>query len=274
MTSYTVFAEIAPGQTRVGFFDKLGTIQHVWLCRDDQPDLIGAVHQARVEQVFANQNRAQGRLADGTVVSIKLPKNSPSGIVTGAIVVVTIVASPRHDKAWQAVLDARLATATLVLLPGQSSIKISRRCHDTLAMQKLVADLWVPDGFGIILRRQAQGSDRSQLQANIDDLVTDWQNNCESCDPSVPALLYDGGSLPQRACRLVSSASYNSCNVGDANSEAIDAAVAAALQPELRLPSGGSLWCQRAMRWIVAWIIWPPRLVRRDGSGLSPFICR
>jgi len=74
MMPYQIFAETAPGRTRVGFFDRAGVIQHVWLCRDDQPDLIGAVHQARIEQVFANQNRAQGRLADGTVISIKLPK--------------------------------------------------------------------------------------------------------------------------------------------------------------------------------------------------------
>ena len=245
MTSYKIFAEIAPGQTRVGFFDMAGIIQHVWLCRDDQPDLIGAVHQARIEQVFDNQNRAQGRLSDSTVVSIKLPKNPPSAIVVGATVVVTIVASPRHGKAWQAVLDARLSTATLVVLPGQSNITISRRCGDMAAMRELVGELCVPDGFGVILRRRAQGVGRAQLQASIDDLVTDWQNSYASCDPAAPACLYDGGNLPQRACRFVPSASYNICNIGDANSEAIDNAIAAALQPKLRLPSGGTLWCQR-----------------------------
>ena len=104
MTPYNIFAETAPGQTRIGFFDTAGMIQHVWICRDDQLDLIGEVHQARIEQVFSNQNRAQGRLADGTVISIKLPKNPPSAIVAGAVIVVTIVAAPRHGKAWQAVL--------------------------------------------------------------------------------------------------------------------------------------------------------------------------
>ena len=58
MTSYKIFAETAPGQTRIGFFDAAGLVQHVWLCRDDQPDLIGSVHRARIEQLFANQNRA------------------------------------------------------------------------------------------------------------------------------------------------------------------------------------------------------------------------
>ena len=245
MMPYQIFAENAPGQTRVGFFDRAGVIQHVWLCRDDQPDLIGAVHQARIEQVFANQNRAQGRLADGTVISIKLPKNPPPAVLAGAVIVVTIVAAPRHGKAWQAVPDARLVSATLVLLPGQSGITISRRCDDAATIRELVENLRVPDGFGVIVRRQAKGVDRAQLQASIDDLVTDWQTNCASCEPAIPARLYDGGNLSQRACRLVPCASYQRCNLGDAHSEAIDAAISAAIQPKVRLPSGGILWCQR-----------------------------
>ena len=243
--TYKIFAEIAPGQTRVGFFDRVGMIQHVWLCRDDQPDLIGAVHQARIEQVFTNQNRAQGRLVDGTAVSIKLPKNPPSAITTGAVVVVTIVAAPRHDKAWQAVLDACLVTDILVLLPGQSSITISHRCDDAAAMEKLAANLQVPDGFGLIVRRQAERMNRAQLQARVDDLVTDWQVSCASCDPAMPAMLYDGGNLFQRASRFISRASYHRCNIGDAHSEAIEAGIKAAVQPKVRLPSGGTLWCQR-----------------------------
>ena len=245
MMPYKIFAETAPGQTRIGFFGRAGVIQHVWLCRDDQPDLIGTVHQARIEQVFANQKRAQGRLVDGTVISIKLPKKPPTAVTAGAVIVVTIVAAPRHGKAWQAVLDARLVSATLVLLPGQSGIKISRRCDDAAAMQELVANLRVPDGFGLVVRRHAKGLDRAQLQASIDDLVNDWQTRCSSCDPAMPARLYDGGNLCQQACRWIPCASYQRCNIGDAHSKAIDAAITAATQQEVQLPSGGILWCQR-----------------------------
>ena len=245
MMPYKIFAETAPGQTRVGFFDGTGTIQHVWICRDDQPDLIGAVHQARIEQVYVNQNRARGRLVDGTVISIKLPKKPPSAIATGAVVVVTIVAAPRHSKAWQAVLDAHIVTAALVLLPGRSNITISRRCNDVVAMRELAADLRVSAGFGVIVRRQAEGMERDELQASIDNLVTDWQANSASYDPAMPARLYDGGNLSQRANRLVPLASYHKCNIGDVHSEAIDAAILAAVKPKVRLPSGGTLWCQR-----------------------------
>ena len=242
---YKIFVETAPGQTRVGFFDGAGLIQDVWLLRDDQPDLIGAVHQARIEQVFASQNRAQGRLVDGTVISIRLPKKSSSAVVTGAVIAVTIVAAPRHGKAWQAVLDGRLVTAALVLLPGQSGITISRRCVNIRVIRELAADLRVPEGFGVILRRQAKGMDQGQLQASIDDLVTEWQTSVASCDPAILACLYDGGNLLQRVRRLFPLASYHMCKIGDVHSEAIDAAISLAIQQSLRLPSGGKLWCQR-----------------------------
>ena len=158
---------------------------------------------------------------------------------------VTIVAAPRHGKAWQAVLDARLVTAALVLLPGQSDITISHRCINMKIIQELAADLRVPDGFGMIVRRQAKDMDRDQLQASIDDLVTDWQNNRVICDATIPACLYDGGNLFQRARRLVPLASFQMCKIGDVHSEAIDAAISLALHPSLRLRSGGKLWCQR-----------------------------
>ena len=245
MTPCKIFAEVAPGQTRIGFFDAEGIVQHVWLCRDDQRDLIGSVHQARVEQVFVNQNRALGRLADGTEISIRLPKNSQSAMVVGAVAVVTIIAAPRNGKAWQAVPDARLVTAFLVVLPGQSNVTTSRRCHDAVAMRELVSTLRVPDGFGVIVRRQAKGMERSQLQVAIDELITDWRAGCDGFDPSMPAMLYSGGNLRQRACRFVPSASYNICKIGDAQSDAIDAALSTAMRPEVRLPSGGRLWCQR-----------------------------
>jgi ribonuclease G len=207
--------------------------------------LIGSVHQARIEQLFANQNRAQGRLLDGTAISIRLPKNHWSAVAVGAVAVVTITAAPRHGKAWQAALDARLVAATLVVLPGQSTVTISRRCDDAAAMRELAAALRVPKGFGVIVRRQAKAIDRAHLQASLDELVTDWQAMYARCDPAIPGMIYSGGNLRQRACRFVPNASFQSCTIGDAHSDAIEAALSSAMRPEVGLPSGGRLWFQR-----------------------------
>ena len=247
MNRYDIFAEIAPGQTRIGFFDVAGIIQDVWLCRDDQPDLTGSVHQARVEQVFTGQNRARGRLADGTPISIKLSKTGRAAISAGVVVVVTIIAPPRHGKAWQAVLGARLVAATLVLLPGQSAMHLSRSLDDKAAadLRKMLAELHLPDGFGVILRRYAGQMTRPMLQSAIDNLVAAWQAESVNCDPATPGLLYDGGSLHQRALRAVSNGFYHICHIGDAQSAEIDRAVTTAMQPQVDLPSGGKLWCQQ-----------------------------
>ena len=247
MNRCNIFAEIAPGQTRIGFFDAAEVIQDVWLCRDDQPDLTGSVHQARVEQVFAGQNRARARLADGTPISIKLPKTGRAAVSAGAVVVVTIIAPPRHGKAWQAVQDARLVGAALVLLPGQSAIHLSRSLDDEAAadLRKMLAELHLPDGFGLILRRHAKQMTRPMLQTAIDNLVAAWQAGSITCDSAAPGLLYDGGSLHQRALRAVPNGSYHICHIGDAQSAQIDSAVATAMQPQVDLPSGGKLWCER-----------------------------
>lgn len=247
MNSYTIFAEIAPGQTRVGFFDSTGIIQEVWLCRDDQPDLTGSVHQARIEQVFAGQNRARARLADGTLISIKLPKVGRDAIVAGALVVVTIIAPPRHNKPWQAVLDARVVTIPFVLLPGQTGINLSRSFDSKAAadLRDTMAELEVPDGFGLLLRRHSRHMSCAMLQVAVADLVADWQSGYVACDPAMPGVLYDGGSIRQRALRSVPDGSYHTCCIGDAMSEQIDEAVATAMRTQLHLPSGGKLWCQR-----------------------------
>ena len=85
---------------------------------------------------------------DGTVISVRLPKNRRAGIEVGAVTAVTIIAAPRRGKAWQAVLDARIVTATMVLLPGQATVSVSRRCDDVVALGKHVKI--ENDGFGLI----------------------------------------------------------------------------------------------------------------------------
>ncbi|MGB1683848.1 MAG: ribonuclease E/G, partial [Candidatus Puniceispirillaceae bacterium] len=68
-------------------------------------------------------------------------------------------------------------------------------CDDAAAMRELAAALWVPEGFGVIVRRQAKAIDRAQLQASLDELVTDWQAMYARCDPAIPGMLYSGGNL-------------------------------------------------------------------------------
>jgi len=247
MTVFHIFAETAPGQTRLGFFDEAGRITDLWLCRDDEPDLTGTVHHARIEQIFAKQNRARGRLADGTSISLKLPKTNPPVTASGDIAPVTIVAAPRHGKAWQAVFGARLVSAALVLLPGQSGVLFSRKLDDDSVsrLRAMAADLDRPDGFGVIIRRQAAHLDKSALLSARQALVRQWQAGFTAKAPSVLGVLYDGGSLEERAMRSVLAGIYQTCRIDDAHSLVIDKAIADAMSAQIVLPNGGRLWCQR-----------------------------
>ena len=248
MITYEIFAEIAPGQTRVGFFDKNGKIQDLWLCRDDQPDLIGSVHQVRIEQVFTSQNRACGKVFSNKPVSIKLPKNESLGITSGSIAVITIIAAPRHGKAWQAVFGARIVTPTVLLLPGRSGISLSRSLdkETLIKLKKLSINLTIPEGFGILLRRRATKLSQKKIQEVIESTAHDWKCRVFEIDPSEPGLLYDGGTLCQRSLRAVVAASYHECGVGPAKSLEIDEAVFEAAQTEVFLPSGGKMWFERS----------------------------
>jgi hypothetical protein len=83
-------------------------------------NLIGSVHNIRIERVFPDQNRATCRLDDGVQVSVRLRKGDAAMATAGAVLPVTITAAPRHGKPWQAMIGARLASACMILLIGLS----------------------------------------------------------------------------------------------------------------------------------------------------------
>jgi len=249
MMTYKILVETAPGQTRLAFCDAAGDIQDLWHYRHDQPDLIGSVHLARIEQVFAAQNRARARLADDTLVSLRLRKNDDiaATVVTGAVVAVTISAAPRHGKAWQAVLGARLISAAMVLLPGQTGVHFSHHIEAS-AKARLAAssaDLSLAGEFGVILRRGAATLDRDQLQAALADLIARWRSGAAEYDSTKPAILHDGGTIKERAGRAVMAPTFCDCQPGSPESEMIDAAIVAALDHQVPLVGGAALWCQR-----------------------------
>ena len=113
-----LFHEIAPGQTRLGFFGKDDRLLDLWFDPLHRPNLIGSVHHIRIERVFPNQNRATGRLDDGVQVSVRLRKADAAVAIAGAVLPMTVTAAPRHGKPWQAIIGAQLASTCMILLIG------------------------------------------------------------------------------------------------------------------------------------------------------------
>ena len=75
-------------------------------------------------------------------------KNDRRLVTAGAIVPVTIIAAPRHDKPWQALVGARLVTDKMVLLVGEvdkeSAVQLSSKISGNQRQQlteRLMAEI-------------------------------------------------------------------------------------------------------------------------------------
>ena len=113
-TSDRVVIDRGPGRDRAILLQD-GRVVEVLADYSHAPNRIGSIHRARIDRVVKDQNRAFATLADGTDVSIRLGKSDR--LNPGELQTITVIAAPRHDKAWQAVSGARIISANLILLP-------------------------------------------------------------------------------------------------------------------------------------------------------------
>jgi hypothetical protein len=249
-----LFHEIAPGQTRLGFFGKDDRLLDVWFDPLHRANLIGSVHNIRIERVFPDQNRATGRLDDGVLVSIRLRKADAALANAGVVLPVTITAAPRHGKPWQAIIGARLASGCMILLNGISdgaaATALSNRipAEQRAALKaRLAAEAMVelPAGFGVILRRN--GVDLPDFASEVSRLVGMWQESASDLPKNQTGTIFDGGGLLARAKRLVGDVMVldDPADVA-AMSCQLDDAIAAAILPKTPLACGGHLWCEQS----------------------------
>jgi hypothetical protein len=248
-----LFHEIAPGQTRLGFFGKDDRLLDVWFDPRHRPNLIGSVHNIRIDRVFPTQSRAAGRLEDGVQVSVRLRKADAAVAMTGAVLPVTITAAPRHGKPWQAMIGARLASAGMILLIGlpkgaaatglSSRIPVEQRgaLKARLAAEAMAE---LPVGFGVILRRN--GVDLPDFASEVSRLVGIWQKSASDLPKNQTGVIFDGGGLLARAKRLaVDVMVLDDPADAVAMSCLLDDAIAAAILPKTPLACGGHLWCEQ-----------------------------
>ena len=249
-----LFHEIAPGQTRLGFFGKDDRLLDVWFDPLHRANLIGTVHNIRIERVFPNQNRATSRLDDGVQVSVKLRKADAPLVTAGAVLPVTITAAPRHGKPWQAMIGARLASACMILLIGIPEGAVATGLSSRIPAAKraalkarLAAEVMpkLPVGFGVILRRS--GVDLPDFASEVSRLVGMWQKSASDLPNDQTGIIFDGGGLLARAKRLVGDVMVLDDPADAATMSCLlDDAIAAAILPKTPLACGGHLWCEQS----------------------------
>ena len=263
-----LFHEKAPGQDRLVFLGPDDELLEIWFDALHRPNLMGSVHQARIDRVFPSQNRATASLKNGEVISLRLRKNDRRAVIVGAIVPVTIVAAPRHGKPWQALVGARIVTDKMVLLVGEvcqaDAIRLSSRInanHRQDLTERLMTETGpvLPFGYGIILRRS--GVNLSDFGAAVTGLLKMWQMGKKTLAKDKLGLIFDAGDLVTRARRLVGNIPVIKDEVS-ANelSMRLDDVIAEAMLAKCQLACGGHLWCEQTHG------IWSIDL---DGNGVD-----
>ena len=260
-----VYLEEAPGQTRVAFISSKtngllnaddispDSICEIWHRRWDAPSLINTVHFARIEQLFAAQNRASARLHDGTAISLRLrAKEQPK---PGAISAVTITAAPRQGKSWQAVLGARLVSRYGILLPDSHGIFRSNRIStsDNIDAMEAMIKATLPHDYGFIIRSAASTLSVEAMEDDVKALLRTWQaglhiSNDQMGAANVPCLIHDAGGLAGQIARHAPDAEVMEVREPSTRQHltaTMDEVIDNAMQARVALQQGGRLWCQR-----------------------------
>ena len=253
-----VVIDRGPGRDRAILLQD-GRVVEVLADYSHAPNRIGSIHRARIDRVVKDQNRAFATLADSTGVSIRLGKSDR--LKPGELQTITIIAAPRHDKAWQAVPGARIISANLILLPDHHGIMRSRAmptdapdvAHSETLLEQLLAEVIDSSGQGrpmaLIMRRGAAGQSGPALVSECRALMNDWLDTKTDPDPDRPGMIYDGGGIRAQARRLAPGADFIDTVDMDSDDAFLDdfdsqfeTAIDAARASSTPLAGGGVMW--------------------------------
>ena len=209
--SQNIFADDEHNATKIAILENGNLVEFLTILKPEIPE-IGSVHIARIYQVFRQHKLATAMLQGGTPISVRL---SSEKLHTGALALVTITSEPWELKPARAILGAQLAGRYVILLPGQN--EIARLGRNTIAAQPSELELIneikkvLPEGFGIILRRQAINAEQLLIKNEIEILASDWQEKAELPvnlnNVTTPKKLYQGLPLIKLARVIAPTAS-------------------------------------------------------------------
>ena len=198
-----IFADDEHNPSKIAILENGNLVEFLTILKPEIPE-IGSVHIARIYQVFRQHKLATAMLEDGIQISVRL---SSEKLHPGALALVTITSEPWALKPARAILGAQLAGKYVILLPGQAeTARLGRNIIATQPSEIALTDeikKGLPEGFGIILRRQAISAEQFLIKNEIEILISDWQENGElPADLNVfasPKKLYNGLPLVKLA---------------------------------------------------------------------------
>ena len=159
------------------------------------------VYLAKVDRIAKGMGAAFVRLTDGQIGFLPFSE-AFEPLSGGQTVVVQVRKPPVGEKAAYLTEDLSLAGRWAILLPRSGKTAVSSRVTDEevkAALLKTARSL-TPAGMGLILRKESAGIPEEEIRAEIEGLLSLWDQIKEKAKAgSAPALLWPGRSPLERA---------------------------------------------------------------------------
>lgn len=123
----------------------------------------------------------------------------------GQELLVQITKDPENSKGAMLTTFISLPGRYMVLMPGSETKGISRKIEDEKErrrLKKIISDLKVPDGYGLIIRTAGKGCAKTVISKDFRYLMRLWKSiKGNVMNVQAPALLYQERNLVERSLR-------------------------------------------------------------------------
>jgi len=220
--SEEILINSTPSETRVALVEN-GMLQEVWLERKSQTGYIGNIYKGQVSRVLPGLQaafieiglertaflHARDMVRQDPVAALDEPLTEPlihDLLRQGDEVIVQVIKDPLGSKGARLTTNISIPSRFLVLLPDCDVVGISTRIEEEQErsrLKDLVRTLRNEgDGFGYIVRTNAEGVNDFALSADMVYLKKVWQAVRERSISAAPAsCVFEDLSLAPRALR-------------------------------------------------------------------------
>ncbi len=207
-------------EQRIAILETNGRLDEIFISDAENPDSIGAIYKAKINNIVKGMNSAFLDLGDGQTAFLYLGETHET-FTQGQHIIVQIVKPAVKGKVARATTKISLSSHSLVLLPGERTVGVSKNITDDekrVALHKLASKIR-PKGFGVIIRTLALDVTEADLSNEIDKLVHRWQEITDaSAHLTHPALLYRESNLLEKVLKKYLSNQFDEIVTDDESS--------------------------------------------------------
>ena len=210
--SEKIIVDVDEGQTRVAMLEE-GRLAEVLYEQEEEERVVGNIYLGRVSDVVPGLDAAFVDCGIEKNVFLHVsdaihpePQNRSgrtppisSILSAGQQIMVQVTKGPLASKGARATRHISLPGRHLVLMPESSTkVGVSKKIEDEAEQKRLrtTASRVRPEGFGVIVRTQAEGADYKELEDDVKFLMKLWHSIQNKAQQSTaPALLHEDLSL-------------------------------------------------------------------------------